>query len=161
MKYSIPMHLYFICTGNTCRSPMAQKIMREKMPHEIIESRGLLQEVLPMSEGTAQVLREKYNCETFIQNHLSRQVDRIDVMLADLILTMQIRQRDILQNRYDIFAHKIHTIGDILGDPEYEIHDPLNKPYGEKCYRDLFWELDENLSKIVPLLNQYQPFPLK
>lgn len=35
------MKLIFVCTGNTCRSPLAESIAKKLMPNDDIQSRGL------------------------------------------------------------------------------------------------------------------------
>ena len=35
------MKIIFVCTGNTCRSPLAESIAKAKLAHCTIESRGL------------------------------------------------------------------------------------------------------------------------
>ena len=35
------MRIVFVCTGNTCRSPLAESIAKAKFPNHTIVSRGI------------------------------------------------------------------------------------------------------------------------
>ena len=54
------MNIIFVCTGNTCRSPMAEGILKHLAPDFIVESRGI--QIFPGSETnpyTQKLLKDK------------------------------------------------------------------------------------------------------
>jgi protein-tyrosine-phosphatase len=85
------MHLLFVCTGNTCRSPMAEAIARR-----LIADRGLSSVTVgsagtsawpdaPASDGALLVAMEQ---GMDLSQHRARQLSPELVAGADLILTM-------------------------------------------------------------------------
>ena len=53
------MNILFICTGNTCRSPMAEGyLVSKQLPGVAVLSRGLYADGSPLSENAALALRE-------------------------------------------------------------------------------------------------------
>lgn len=85
------MHLLFVCTGNTCRSPMAEAIARR-----LIADRGLSSVTVgsagtsawpdaPASDGALLVAMEQ---GLDLSQHRARQLSPELVAGADLILTM-------------------------------------------------------------------------
>lgn len=84
-----PLTILFVCTGNTCRSPMAAALMRRRLEEEGIagrvESAGLAAYGEPASPGAAAVLAE-WGLD--LGGHRSRQVDAALCRGADLVAVM-------------------------------------------------------------------------
>ena len=83
--------LLFVCTGNTCRSPMAEVIARDLVRERgignvTVRSAGIAaDEMSGASEGSLLVAMEH---GLDLSRHRSRQLDRTMVQQADLVLTM-------------------------------------------------------------------------
>jgi protein-tyrosine-phosphatase len=119
------MNLLFVCTGNTCRSAMAEPLMRRRL-----EAAGLGEKVevrsagvaampgSPASKGAVSVL----NAKGLDGNaHMATLLDRELVGWADLILTMgQSHKRAILE-RYIEALDKTFTLKEYVDD------DPRNR----------------------------------
>ncbi|WP_248929361.1 low molecular weight protein arginine phosphatase [Paenibacillus hamazuiensis] len=112
-------HILFICTGNTCRSPLAEGMLRQ-----LARERGLAIEVrsagvaayegAPASDHTATILREKGIKEPHKASPLTG--DLLD--WADLVLTMtQSHKRHAIQ-LFPEAVDKIFTL------KEYTLDDP-------------------------------------
>ncbi|MCU0627035.1 MAG: low molecular weight protein arginine phosphatase [Gemmatimonadaceae bacterium] len=86
-----PLTLLFVCTGNTCRSPMAEVIARELVRERglgavAVQSAGIAADELSgASEGSLLVAMER---GLDLSRHRSRQLTRAMVDGADLVLTM-------------------------------------------------------------------------
>lgn len=80
----------FICTGNTCRSPMAQALFnqyaKENGVDAVADSAGIAAAFdMPASENTVSVLKE---IGIDISNHLTKPISRELLDSADLIVCM-------------------------------------------------------------------------
>ncbi|GIQ70841.1 low molecular weight protein arginine phosphatase [Xylanibacillus composti] len=105
------VRVLFVCTGNTCRSPMAEKLFRQMAQEHMLAAEARSAGVAaadgtPMSKHAATVIREA-GCPT---EHRSRSLEQEDVDWADLILTMtQGHKRTILQ-MFPYTVEKVYTL---------------------------------------------------
>ncbi|UWG97194.1 low molecular weight protein arginine phosphatase [Dehalobacter sp. DCM] len=116
------MKILFVCTGNTCRSPMALGLARLYFPveHELASAGIHAYTGDAVSRHASEALKEK---GIDISRHRATQLIRDSVEHADLILTMTHAQQDLLTEAYPEFQDKIKQIGDWAGLRK-EITDP-------------------------------------
>ncbi|MDW5471067.1 low molecular weight protein arginine phosphatase [Staphylococcus equorum] len=139
------MRIIFVCTGNTCRSPMAESIAKAKMPEYIIESRGVFaQNGQPTSQNTLSIINEHHlpspsNAKRFTAEDLK----------ADLILTMSQSHKETIQQVYGE-TEKIFTITEYV-QREGEITDPYGGSLYDynKIYNELNLLIDTLKNKIL------------
>ena len=129
--------IIFVCTGNTCRSPMAEAIYISMTTAERIPciSRGTVVLFPEPTNPKADTVLANHNLVS--EHHESCQLTEEDITEAALILTMTERQKNQV---IETFGEEIevYTIKEFNG----EIGDVVD-PYGgsivdyEECYNDL------------------------
>ena len=132
------MKIVFVCSGNTCRSVMAQgfleKMQKEKkgLPGEgekdTLEISSAGTAAFPgqpaASEALALLLKEGID----LSHHQSRQITREILQEADLVLTMTRSQLALLQERFPEFREKMQLFASYSLGEEKDIPDPYGYP---------------------------------
>ncbi len=108
------MKILFVCTGNTCRSPLAQGLAKNFFPEdfEILSSGINANEGQPVSENAVQALKEK---KIDISNNKAVKLQEQLLSTADYIFTMTKNHELYLVNAYPGFRSKIKRLGDFVG----------------------------------------------
>lgn len=120
------MKYLFVCTGNTCRSPMAEgifnKIAKERGLDDTAGSAGIFAaEGGSASKNAVDALAET---GADISGHKSRRVTPEMLAEYDEILTMTNSHADILKSALPQFGYKIRTLSEATGGGG-EISDPF------------------------------------
>lgn len=106
------MNILFVCTGNTCRSPMAEGYLRSKNIKNLnVSSCGLFADTSPVSQNSAAVMSE---IGIDISDHISRQITKEDIENADRIICMSKSHK---QNLESIGVQKAEVLGKGISDP--------------------------------------------
>lgn len=139
--------LLFVCTGNICRSPMAEALFKE-----LAKSRPALEQVVVGSAGTiavngnlpsansVDVMREEFGLEivTHRARHLSRRLK------PDLVLTMDREtEREATARK---LRGQVEMLGDYVGTGE-EVEDPYTQPPDK--YREVALQLKRLIELVV------------
>jgi len=140
-------NILFVCTGNTCRSPMAEALMR-KMAEERGKDLRLLSAGLGAAEGltaSGYAVEVMENRGISLKKHQSRPVDDILLAEADFIFTMTRQQKEyLLYSRPDLVDKVIALAeygGEDIADPfgnDLESYEICAKQL-EKCL-DFIWQ---------------------
>ncbi|MDW5377036.1 low molecular weight protein-tyrosine-phosphatase [Halomonas sp. HP20-15] len=121
--------LLVVCTGNTCRSPVAAALLRARLPALTIESAGLGALVGHGVEPTSRELAEREGLN--VESHRARQVTQEMIQWADLVLVMSESQRLAIGKLDPASIGKTFLLGRWSGtsDKGQEIPDPYRKSH--------------------------------
>ncbi|KGX93878.1 protein tyrosine phosphatase [Pontibacillus halophilus JSM 076056 = DSM 19796] len=107
-------NVLFVCTGNTCRSPMAEAVLKAKDDRYNVQSAGLFAQTngkaTPQSE---QALDKK----GYAINHSSQPLEEGLIQWADLVLTMTARHKESVIMHFPEHEAKVYTL------KEYALYD--------------------------------------
>lgn len=113
-----------LCTGNICRSPIAEALLKDRLPGQPdISSAGIGAMIGHPAHEHARAVCTEHDLD--IEAHVARQVSEADLHAADLVLVMDEGHKRWLQGRYPVSRGRTYLIGHWR---KQEVVDPMGKP---------------------------------
>lgn len=146
----------FVCTGNVCRSPMAQALFNaqakklEENEEWIARSAGTwAMENQPASGHAITAMRER---DINLSAHRGHQITREDLEQANTVIVMTQNHRDALAAEFPQHKNKIHLMSEI-DNRIYDITDPYGGILAE--YQLCAQELGEIIERGYDRIKQW------
>lgn len=141
-------NILFVCTGNTCRSPMAEALFNMKADGRFVaKSAGVF--AAPGSNASPQAL-EVLADQGIAFNHSSQKLESDLIEWADLILTMTGSHKQMLFMHNPEASEKVYTLKEYTADGG-DISDPFGGSVD--IYRETMDELDQLIDQLVKRLS--------
>ena len=149
--------MVLVCTGNLCRSPMAEAHLRAKLARE-----GLTDRVRVLSAGTHGI--DGYPASDHavsvlndmgidISGHRARSLTQDIIDHADLLLAMTDRHIEFIRRHFRRTEGKLYLLSEMV-DEDFDIDDPYGGTRQEyaDCALQLEDLLERGLDRIAALL---------
>jgi protein-tyrosine phosphatase len=145
--------ILLVCTGNTCRSPMAAGILKKMLADAGVSGVQVASAGTAALEGmpaTDLAVETSSDWGIDLSGHRSQPLTDELVERADLILTMTPEHREEVFLYDPAAASKVFLLKSFPGpannDPSFYIRDPIGGGPGE--YQRSFLEIEESLRRI-------------
>jgi protein-tyrosine-phosphatase len=160
------INILFVCTGNICRSPMAEYLFRSRlgpdMPWTACSSGLAATDGLAASQTAIEVMNE---LGIDIKDHRSRELTKELVDAATIILVMTSNQALELKKRFPKARDRVHLLGSFSRDPgsqagggtaaaAKDIPDPVGA--GIEIYRRTLSDIAGCLDGLIHYLQSFQ-----
>lgn len=148
--------IMFVCTGNLCRSPMAEGLLKKRLAdsgldasYKVTSTGTWAVEGRHASQHAITVLAER---GVDISTHIARTITADEVAEADLILVMSREHKQIIHNTWPQYDWKVHRLSEMAGKRK-DVSDPYGGPIKEyrACANVIEDYVDRGLERILEL----------
>ena len=146
--------ILFVCTGNTCRSPMAKVMLEDMIAKEPslkqaaieVDSAGVFARKNPATQLAREVVGD-YGLD--LTTHQSKPVHIVLVDWADLVLVMERDNMEEVQARFPDADGKVRLLSEYVGESG-DVPDPYL--CGLQSYTDCAARINELIGKLAAML---------
>jgi protein-tyrosine phosphatase len=137
-----------VCTGNICRSPMAEVLLADRLRKLGLEanvsSAGLRAMVGAPADPLAVELMQQRGLD--LSAHRGRQLSREIIHASDLVLVMEERQKQLVEGLDASARGRVHRLGRM---GKFDVPDPYRR--GSQAFDEALRLIDKGLDEIVPV----------
>ena len=125
-------NIVMVCTGNICRSPMAERLLIRMLPEDLrkkvrVKSAGTF--ALHGHQAAAEAVEALMQLGIDLSDHRARQLTRQIEKEADLLLAMEGQHIDFIKSLRLWGRSKAKLLGEFVSaDEPPEIEDPYGQP---------------------------------
>lgn len=132
------MNILFVCTGNTCRSPLAEKNLQNMRPDLEVRSAGTRAlDGVTISENSREILLQM----NLPGEHAAKKITEADIDWADEVYVMTKNHQAELKSIFPAASNKIQ----LISEDETDITDPFGGPIEQ--YEITYYELKSAISE--------------
>ncbi|WP_199174922.1 arsenate reductase/protein-tyrosine-phosphatase family protein [Halegenticoccus soli] len=154
--------LLFLCLGNICRSPMAERYARARLAEAgradvSVESAGFVREEGRPSPEPAVEAARSYGVD--LSDHASRRVTAAQLRRSDVVFLMDVKNYRRLERDFESAADKAYFLAPAVVDA-FEIEDPYPSTDVER-YRTAYEIVTEAVDEVIDALPTREPSPVE
>ncbi|MCD6472239.1 threonylcarbamoyl-AMP synthase [Candidatus Aerophobetes bacterium] len=143
-------NILFVCTGNTCRSPMAKGIFKKMWSGRKVKVRSAGTSTSIGLRATKLAIKSMKERGINLSLHRSIPLNTKLIQEADLILVMENKHKRKILELSSLSKDKVFLLKKFAQGVEEEFPDPIGGD--EESYRKCAQQMEENIKKVIKKL---------